>query len=171
MSIHQTRKAAEEMSIPFKQAAWCRIRFLRAEVKRLSADVVWFCDYADSADQVNAGVAVHFAWQAFNELIKAAKELRQLSLAVNGHQLPKGRITDEQIEAAKAVPVDTLVEFVRGRALAWCHPDRNPSLYHGTRKNVAVCPVCDLKFGPIDILVKRDGMTFIDAVKQLAEDL
>lgn len=77
------------------------------------------------------------------------------------------RITDEMIETARRYPVMNLVEFYRGKATAWCHDDRRPSLYHGTRNNIVVCPVCDKKFNPIDILIHRDGMSFTEAVKRL----
>lgn len=77
------------------------------------------------------------------------------------------KITDDMIEQAKEYPVTGLVEFVRGKALAFCHDDHSPSAYHGSRVNRLMCPVCDKSFSSIDILIHRDGMSFPDAVRFL----
>jgi hypothetical protein len=72
------------------------------------------------------------------------------------------------IETARSVDVRSVVEFGRsGKALAWCHEDKRPSLYYGNRTNRAVCPVCDKKFSALDVLINRDGYSFIDAVRSL----
>lgn len=168
MSIHLIRKAAEEMGVPFKVAAWTRCRYLREENIRIAGDIAWYQDFINTSHtHDDAVIAGHFAGQVFDELIANAKELRALTILINGH-VRKENITDEQIEAAKLTPVESLIEFQRGKSTAWCHPDKNPSLYHGTRKNLAVCPVCDRKFGPVDILMSRDGLSFVEAVQQLS---
>lgn len=168
MSMHLVRRAADEMDVPFKVAAWTRCRYLREKLQHMSEDIAWYQGFIDTAPtHDDAVIAAHFAGQVFEELIANAKELRALTILVNGHT-HKEKISDEQIEAAKSTLVESLIEFRRGRSTAWCHPDKNPSLYHGTRSNLAVCPVCDRKFGPIDILMDRDGMSFIEAVKKLA---
>lgn len=76
-------------------------------------------------------------------------------------------LTQYQIEQARSYPVDQLVEFTRGKAKAWCHDDKTPSLFHGFRNNIVVCPVCDRRFNSIDILRERDGYSFYDAVVTL----
>jgi len=76
-------------------------------------------------------------------------------------------ITDEQIAIAKEYPIEQLIEFRNGKATAWCHDDRTPSLSHYRKANRAKCWPCDKSYNPIDVLMERDGMTFIDAVRAL----
>lgn len=76
-------------------------------------------------------------------------------------------VSEDMVMRAKEVPIDSIVDFKHGKALAWCHDDNRPSLYHGTRRNIAVCPVCDKKFDTIGVLMERDGFTFQEAVNHL----
>lgn len=78
-------------------------------------------------------------------------------------------ITDDMVERARNVPVTSLLQFGRnGRAAAWCHEDRRPSLYLMSRTGRAACPVCNKSFDAIAILVERDNYSFTDAVRILA---
>lgn len=76
-------------------------------------------------------------------------------------------ITDEQIAIAKEYPIDQLIEFRNGKSTAWCHDDKTPSLNHHRQANRAHCFPCGKSYNPIDVLMERDGMTFIDAVRAL----
>jgi hypothetical protein len=76
-------------------------------------------------------------------------------------------ITDEQIAIAKEYPIDRLIEFTRGKATAWCHDDKTPSLHHHRQANRAHCFPCGKSYNPIDVLMQRDNMSFIDAVRAL----
>ena len=83
--------------------------------------------------------------------------------ALPGHDT----IDDGDIQAAKAYPINQLIDFTNGTAFAWCHDDARPSLAHLKRINKAKCYPCDKTFDPIDVLVERDGFNFIGAVKEL----
>ena len=77
-------------------------------------------------------------------------------------------ITDEDIERAKEYPVENLIELdSRGKAIAWCHDDKNASMTLWNGKNRVRCWACSKTYNPIDILVERDGLSFIEAVKRL----
>ena len=77
-------------------------------------------------------------------------------------------ITDEDIERAKEHPIENLIELdSRGKAIAWCHEDKNASMTLWKGKNRVRCWACSKTYNPIDILVERDGLTFIEAVKRL----
>ena len=77
-------------------------------------------------------------------------------------------ITDEDIERAKEYPVENLIELdSRGKAIAWCHDDKNASMTLWKGKNRVRCWACSKTYNPIDILVERDGLSFIEAVKRL----
>lgn len=79
-------------------------------------------------------------------------------------------VTDDMIEHAKAYPVDRLIEFTRGKAKAFCHEDANPSLIYLDKKGIAWCPVCNVYYRSIDVLIKRDGYLFVDAVRYLSRE-
>lgn len=79
----------------------------------------------------------------------------------------KDSITAEDVEAARNYKVDRLIEFRNGKAQAWCHEDKNPTLNHMNKVNKAYCWACGKYFNSIDVLMKRDGMKFIEAVKSL----
>ena len=64
--------------------------------------------------------------------------------------------------------ITEVVEFVRGKAIAFCHDDKRPSLYLGNKGDGrAVCPVCNQVFSALDVLIKRDNLSFKEAVMRL----
>jgi putative DNA primase/helicase len=79
----------------------------------------------------------------------------------------KGDITHEMIEAAKLYPIDRLIEFANGKALSFCHNDKNPSMTLSSKYNQCRCFVCGKSFSSIDILMIRDSKTFLEAVREL----
>jgi len=76
------------------------------------------------------------------------------------------RLTDEQIEQARQFPVDKLIVFEKGKALAFCHEDNRPSLHWYKKSNRARCFVCNRTWNPIDILMAR-GYSFSSSIKEL----
>jgi hypothetical protein len=162
------RKAAAEMGTPYKQAAWYRMRFLRERIKEMAEQIAWFYEcYQQATCPVSAAISSSCATDLLDELVKAAKELRYLALMINGAK-HREQITDEQVEAARNYPIDKLVHFERGFALAPCHEDSKPSLHHNKGRNRAHCFVCNRSFNALDYLMEFEGLKFVDAVKQLA---
>jgi hypothetical protein len=78
-----------------------------------------------------------------------------------------GYITEDMISAAKAFPIESLIEFAGGKAFCFVHEDKTPSLVHYKAKNRAHCFGCGADMNSIDVLIKRDKMGFKDAVKAL----
>jgi len=78
----------------------------------------------------------------------------------------KGELTDEDFDRAREYPIEQLVEMKGGRCIAFCHESDSYSMML-TRYNRLKCHVCDKSFNPIDVLVERDGYSFIEAVKEL----
>lgn len=79
---------------------------------------------------------------------------------------PKGAITDEMLEIAKQYPIDKLIEFQGGKALCFNHEEKTPSMT--IFKNKAHCHgACGRSWSTIDVLMERDGLSFISAVKAL----
>lgn len=176
MICHDNLKMAEEMGLDRTYALNCRKRYLSGRLWEIAdeEDVILNdmeeCPITDCNIVCRPDCRVGLAVTSFRKLEKerraAQRELKVMEKLLVFKRRPD-EITEEMIEQAREYPVDRLVDFCRGKATAWCHNDRNPSMYHATRKNLAVCPVCDKKFNPIDILIYRDGYTFPEAVKAL----
>lgn len=159
MTIYEIRHHAEEMGIPFREALFMRFRYVRAEMLRELEEVD-----TPHPDEITEAVMDTLA---INRFIELAKEQRALFMAVKHNDTP-GRITDEMVQQARQYPVTQLIDFQRGKSRAWCHDDRNPSLYLAPRVNRVVCPVCGKYFSSIDVLIERDGLSFPEAVRMLA---
>jgi hypothetical protein len=114
--------------------------------------------------QDGSDLALHWAWENIAELIYLFDKCQfEEKICTNGHT----KITDEMKETALQYPINTLVQNTKGKATAWCHNDKNPSLHINLIKNKAFCNVCNKVFNPIDVLIERDGMKWSEAVKHL----
>jgi hypothetical protein len=148
-SIYAIRKNAEAMDISFPSALLIRKRFLQGEL------VKWKAFANMETDEIPYGTVVEI-----NE------ELMSISRAEHSHDKPANLpVTEEQIEEARNFPIDKLISFVKGKIACPFHDDKNPSAYHGTRTNRLICPVCNKTWSALDILIKRDGMSFYGALK------
>jgi hypothetical protein len=149
---NQTLYMAGMMEINKLAAVRIRTRFLEQENDMLLKN--------------GGDVAMYWVTKNLEEIQELARKLRMRKrkplTSANSDE-----ITPQMIAAARDVPITELVEFVRGKTMAWCHNDKRPSAFHGTKFNIVVCPVCDKKFDTIGVLMKRDGMSFVDAVRSL----
>jgi hypothetical protein len=78
----------------------------------------------------------------------------------------KGNITDEMISRAREYPLSNIIE-INGRDYARCidHDDKNPSMF--CRNNYAHCFSCGYTGDPIDVMMKVNGLSFTEAVKEM----
>jgi hypothetical protein len=79
----------------------------------------------------------------------------------------KGDIDCDMVAAAKSVPVDSLIEFNQGYALCLWHEEEKPSLHHYVKNNRVKCFSCGFGGTAVDIVMKRDGLSFPDSVRLL----
>lgn len=143
---------AAKFGINRRAAARMRIRYLETRLPPLletwaktgdPAGMIWICDVIDE----------------ISFLMKKSRGRKPVS---------KNSITEEMIMNAKDTDIREVVAFNRAKqAKAWCHEDKQPSLYYGDRTNRAICPVCNKTFNAIDVLMTRDGYSFIEAVRAL----
>jgi len=95
---------------------------------------------------------------------KLERELRRLfQTKVYGG---KTGITEEMIECAREYPFEQLIE-TGGKKIVRCpfHDDRHPPASIGW--NRLHCFACDKTWGPIDLAMERDGLSFVEAVERL----
>ena len=153
MKPWQIKKIAEEFGISLQSAFKMRIRYLLQVIEQWPGYVKNWGDIPELGE-----------WDAFDELV-AIKEFE----SKQGRPERADKITDDMIQAAKDTPIESVITFDRtGKALAFCHADKSPSLSWNRKGNRAKCWPCDKSFNAVDVLILRDGMSFIEAVKQLA---
>ncbi len=147
LTPYQIKQHAKDFGLSYRSAARMRKKYL---VQQLNQGIEWMLEENTQPDIMPN--------DALNELLALVRPLENI-----GHS----RITPDMVEQARGVKIDTLINFQRGKTTAWCHEDKNPSLFHGRTLNIAVCPVCDMKFDAIAIQRHITGQTFIEAVRSL----
>jgi len=102
------------------------------------------------------------------DILKASQEISRIDKEMARVE-SNDAITDEHISNARRYPIERLIEFKKGKALAFCHDDSNPSLSLHSKSNTCRCFTCDKSFDSISVLMVRDKMTFLQAVRQLQQ--
>lgn len=164
MTYAEIVTAAEQFSINIQTAVNMRVRYLEDMIETHEANLAIM--------EANSTTPVEFE---FIDLMteKLGKDIRsaryQLKSLQRRGKTEEGEITADMIAQAKSYPIESLISFDRsGKALAFCHNDKQPSLTLHKGHNRATCWPCGQKrYDPIDILVLRDGMKFSDAVRSL----
>jgi hypothetical protein len=164
MNIYGHLKVAEEMELHKGFAIQAKKRFITRQLLFIDDDVDYYFGWVDGVFDINEVFALHSLDRLCREKSKLKKEYERIMQILKP---TTGDITEAMIESARAYPVEKLIEFNHGKATAFCHEDKNPSMFHATRTNTAACPVCDRHYNSIDVLLQRDGMSFVAAVKQL----
>lgn len=95
------------------------------------------------------------------------KRMRNLSRETHIEEGKKLGIDAETIARAREFPIGELLEVKRGNvAVCPFHDDKHPSM--DVRKNFWYCYVCGEGGDTIDLLVRRDKLTFREAVGRLS---
>ena len=69
------------------------------------------------------------------------------------------------IQRAKEYPIDRLLEIKKGKALCISHAEKNPSM--NCKNNFAYCHACGYTGDVIDIYMRLNNVSFIEAVRRL----
>jgi hypothetical protein len=105
--------------------------------------------------------------------VKLAR-LYRLQNVIEGKPAPKGRLSDDAIEAARNYPIQDLfdIEFRRSgnRLVGLCpfHTEKSPSFYVFLNQNNAHCFGCQKSVNSIGAYMELNGCDFKSAVKALA---
>ena len=153
MRIDEIKKAAENFDMRIDAAIKIRVRYLQSLLG------LWVA-YID--EQIN-----EIPESDVMAIIGEMAALKRYQDNIKSGVIVKG-ITDEMIEQARQFPIDSLIEFQHGKATAFCHEDKRPSLTWHKAKNRATCFPCGKSFSALDVCIERDGMSFIEAVKMLS---
>jgi DNA primase len=116
------------------------------------------CDWAGDKPQLLKIIKATPEWVPPPEVNKPDRRKRTKTAG--------GDITDEMIEVAAQFPIDELLDFSHGKVLCFSHKEKTPSM--SKFKNKCHCHACGFTGSTIDVLMVRDGLSFVDAVKELA---
>ena len=106
-------------------------------------------------------------------LKKKVKEYRSMEHKIAYWQNPDGKISDEDIEKARSYPISELPDIKKpkgqnkGNICCPFHEDKHPSA--SIRDNKLHCFTCNKTWNVIDIIMEKEGLGFIEAVKYLNE--
>jgi hypothetical protein len=164
MNIHKHMKVAEEMELHKGFVIQAQKRYLKDTLANIDNMIGEYLDWVDGVFDINELYALLRLDTLCREKQKAMK---QLAAVTNILKPNSSAVTDAMIETAMQYPVENLIDFRRGKAVCFSHDDTNPSMFHATRTNQAACMICDKYYNPIKVLMIRDGMSFITAVKAL----
>lgn len=162
MGVRDILKAAEEMEVDPKWALTCRKRYLTGQIFVREMNIQAF-----EVETGNSDLDYFRELMAIEDVKAIAEMKREIKKLDRALMKFEGGITDEMIERARAYPIDKLIHFTKGAALAWCHDDKRPSLTWDRKRNKAKCWPCDKSFDSIAVLMERDNLTFRDAVRRL----
>ena len=152
MRPDQLNQAAADFGISQQSAHRMRIRYLLEVMDQ------WERYIAGGTDDMPPSTTV----DCLNEIIRLKNSERRQRRGQKTQE-----ITDEMVESARNYPIEQVVEFNKGVAIAFCHADSRPSLSWNRKNNTAHCFPCGKSFNALDVLIDRDGKDFITAVKEL----
>lgn len=120
-------------------------------------------EYAQSRDNDEPYVERAILKTRINDVEKVLQKIRAEVKARQG--IDKGKITDEQIQAARERNFTDFIELDRGKASCPFHNERTPSF--SVKDNRGYCFGCNWHGDVIDFIQQKNGMTFVNAVKYL----
>jgi hypothetical protein len=132
-------RIAEATGMTIKEASYHRAVYLKKHLGGLAESVAYFEDRQEAATGDDRRLCELFTLDVLGAFLDEARELQRLTRAIKGKPAAPGRITDEQIAAARAFPIEQMVDFVKGKAPAPCHEDKTPSLSWDRKRNKAHC--------------------------------
>jgi hypothetical protein len=153
MDLYYTIRNAREEGLDVENAIKIRIMNLKQEIREIK-------QHYDTANNAIKAFFVH------NQIMDGYKEIEYLERRLVPRQ-ESDELTKEMISRARDYPIEQLIQFTHGKAMAFCHEDKTPSLSKHPSKNYCRCFVCNKTFGPIDVLMEQHGMNFPEAVKAL----
>ncbi|MBE3137623.1 MAG: hypothetical protein IMZ43_09590 [Thermoplasmata archaeon] len=165
MNRQKIEEIANTLSVDPQWAINTRLRFLRGEIKCLSGRL----------GELSRMVLGELDWvhlQLLGSVIKDVEKKQygmkcQVNYLKNNTQ-PTSGISGHHIEQARNYPIEELLgETNRShRYKCFFHEDEHPSA--SVKNNKLRCWVCSKSWNPIDLLMQRDGLSFMDAVKRLS---
>jgi hypothetical protein len=171
---HKTRIAIQKFIAEMEKEdpSWVkerRIAYCEAKIEKLSEEIRGIYGWYEDATERDIDYLIKLIVLGITQLRAKEKLLEKWASKLRwykfGNEITKSKITDEMITIAKEYPIEELLEVKRNFALCLWHDDHHPSLY--VKSNFGYCFVCGKVCDTIDLVMKRDGINFVEAVKVL----
>jgi hypothetical protein len=104
--------------------------------------------------------------EKLQEIVKEIIKLQGKTIFLKHPEKSKNTITPDMIERARVYPFTELIEFRNKQTLCPFHNDKTPSMYL-YKDNRVYCFGCNRGWDTIGFIVERDGLSFVEAVRQL----
>lgn len=144
--------------IPIQERTDAKTRYLLEEIERTRTEFFAACKaFAARTDD--------FTYWSEENLKRLEKKLYKLEM---GLKIVKGKvsgITPERIALARQYPIDRLLQVRQGMARCPFHRDKTASM--DVRKNFYHCYSCQQHGDVIDLVMKRDQLSFKQAIEYL----
>ena len=125
---------------------------------------VWyFMDLRDKAIEKGLLFEVVYCSEKIKEFVGIL--VKAQNAAYYRRQNMVGEITGEMIRRAREFPFGELIELKRNMACCPFHGETKPSF--SVKNNQGHCFGCGWKGNPVDFIMKRDSLTFPEAIKRL----
>ena len=154
INYYTTIKRAKEFGIPIADAIEERLKFLNVELE----------EEKEIYNELDKIIDIVFVGK---QIRKTMNEISYLQRYKEPDKNDDSHVSKDRIELAKSVPIENIIEFVNGKAYAFCHEDKTPSLSKHPTKNYARCFVCNKTFGTIDAYMEIYNVSFLEAVRAL----
>lgn len=148
-----------------------KIKYLQEWVDTLSEEIKNIYQGYERMSKRDVNILTKRVFVYMTDLKKREKLLKGLAMNLRlmkfSGAIKKGEITPEQITQARDFPLTELIETKRNFALCPFHNEKTPSLW--VKNNRYYCFGCLAGGDSISLVMKRDGLPFIQAVKKLTE--
>ena len=118
------------------------------------------CDWNGNRDELLTLIRAE-PYYVFQPLPEKTKAVRNNAMAT------KGDIDNDMILLARSIPIDSLIDFEHGSAKCLWHEDAEPSLKFRTSTNRIKCFACGASEDAVGLVMKRDGVSFVESVRYL----
>jgi len=167
----KVKKAIAELKAENKDfAKECRLRYLNKKLSEAEGEIKEIYRTYESMTRENTiYIEKAIITTRLEGLEKEVKKIEsEIRFIVNISKGKSNGITSEMIAQAREYPLENLIEVKRSMALCPFHDDRNPSM--GIKNNHYHCFACGEKGDVISFVMKRDSLSFNEAVKWLNQN-
>ncbi len=163
--IGAIKSACSDFDIPIEYGFKKRVAFLKEEIEMEKEHIKELTQLLIDKNQISKEFIFRYLKESNSQITKHKK---QILLIKNYKKSDNSNwITTEMIESAKQYPIENLIEVKRGMALCIFHDDHRPSM--GIKNNYYHCFACGAKGDTIEFIMKRDALSFTEAVRWLTQ--
>ncbi len=159
-SLSKLSNLCQDFNVTLSWAIQCKLEYLSSLLQSIGDEISEaLVEKANAFDEVDKILVERW-------LKKKVKEYKSMEYKIGYWQNPDGKISDEDIQRARDYPISDLLEIKKkGNICCPFHDDKHPSA--SIKNNRLHCFACNETWDAIDIIIKKEGLNFTEAVKLL----